>query len=123
MPGPTPGTRQPGLAPQTLPSDVRAAAVPGAGANDDTCEAGGSGRLRRLLVWSRLGCTVRELLGARTAVAAPSARSVAMRSAVLPRTHPPQAKPRIMIPNAPTTTPQHAGFSHCGTCMSHLLVR
>ncbi len=40
MRGPTPDTRQPGIAPQALPSDMRANAVPGAGASDDMYEAG-----------------------------------------------------------------------------------
>jgi hypothetical protein len=64
MCGPTPGTRQPGIAPQAMPSDVRADIVPGAVASDDTCKAGGSGRLRRLLLWSRLAVGFRELSGA-----------------------------------------------------------
>jgi hypothetical protein len=41
--------------------------------------------------------------------------------AVLPRTQSHQAKPRIMIPNAPTTTPQKAGLHHGGTFIRHLL--
>src|SRR5215510_1828107 len=60
-------------------------------------------------------------MGTSMAVTAASACSLAMRSAVLPSTHPHQAKPRIIIPNAPTTTPQHAGFNHGGTFMRHLL--
>src|SRR5688572_22013348 len=60
-------------------------------------------------------------IGVRTAATAAPARSVAALSAVLPRTHPHQEKPTIIIPTAPTTTPQNAGFSHCGTRMRHLL--
>jgi hypothetical protein len=44
-----------------------------------------------------------------------------MLSAVLPRTHPHHAKPRIVIPNAPTTIPQKAGLHHGGTFITHLL--
>src|SRR5919109_1640671 len=60
-------------------------------------------------------------MGTKTVVTASLARSLAIRSAVLPRTHPHQAKPRIMIPTAPMTRPQTAGLHHGGTFMPHLL--
>ena len=59
--------------------------------------------------------------GTSRAVTASSARALAMLSAVLPRTHPHHAKPRIVIPNAPTTMPQKAGLHHGGTFITHLL--
>src|SRR4029453_17900478 len=69
------------------------------------------------------GCAIKRSThtGARRETAIRSARSFAILSAVLPRTQPHQAKPIIMIPNAPTTTPQNAGLHHGGTFMRHLL--
>src|SRR5882724_8136182 len=48
-------------------------------------------------------------------------RSAAIRSAVLPRVQPSQVKPMIIVPIAPTTTPQAAGLNHgTRTCITHL---
>src|SRR5437867_11593125 len=48
-------------------------------------------------------------------------RSLAIRSAVLPRVQPNQEKPMIMVATAPTTTPHAAGLNHGScTCMWHL---
>src|SRR5437016_964578 len=48
-------------------------------------------------------------------------RSLAIRSAVLPRVQPNQEKPMIMVATAPTTTPHAAGLNHGScSCMWHL---
>jgi hypothetical protein len=50
--------------------------------------------------------------GVSATITAALVRSTAMRSAVLPRVQPNHEKPMIMIPTAPTTTPQAAGLNH-----------
>src|SRR5262249_46862794 len=69
-----------------------------------------------------LGCCMNPATqeGVRTATNAELLRSTAMRSAVLPRVQPNHVKPMIMIPIAPTTTPQAAGLNH-GTRITHSL--
>src|SRR5213593_2479231 len=70
-----------------------------------------------------LGCCMNLATqeGVRATITAELVRSTAIRSAVLPRVQPNHEKPMIMVPTAPTTTPQAAGLNH-GTwsCMRHL---
>ena len=72
-----------------------------------------------------LGCCMKLATqdGVSATITAALVRSDAIRSAVPPRTHPIHEKPMIIMPTAPTITPQTAGLSH-GTCnwMRHLLV-
>src|SRR5213593_5184697 len=53
--------------------------------------------------------------GVSATITAEVVRSTAMRSAVLPRVQPNHEKPIIIVPTAPTTTPQAAGLNH-GIC-------
>src|SRR5262249_47414823 len=56
--------------------------------------------------------------GVRAPITAALLRSTAIRSAVLPRVHPNQEKPMIIVPIAPMTTPQAAGLNHgAWSCM------
>ena len=59
--------------------------------------------------------------GVRAVITAELARSAAIRSAVLPRVHPSDEKPTIIVATTPTIAPQTAGLNH-GTCscMGHL---
>jgi hypothetical protein len=61
-------------------------------------------------------------MGVRMAVTAASERCRAMLSAVLPSVHPHHEKPTIIMPTAPRTIPQNAGFNHCGTRMRNSFV-
>lgn len=74
------------------------------------------------VVWSSVsfvlasGCCMNRStqIGIRRGTTAASARSLAIRSAVLPTTHPHHVKPRIQITAMPTTAPQDAGLTHVG---------